>query len=69
MTLLKYQEVTLAVNNAAAYVPCLRPNRKLMLTAILLKMSQINLNTEYMYNVNSKNRKIDILITLRALLA
>ena len=35
--------VTLAANDDAAYTPCLRPHRKLILSAILLKISQINL--------------------------
>ena len=43
MLLCKYYDVTLAAKDAAAYTPCLRPHRKLMLTAILLIFSPINL--------------------------
>ena len=65
-TLLKYPGVTLAANNAAAYIQCLRPLRKLILTVILLKISQIkSLNI-----MHSGNRKTTVLMkfTLRALL-
>ena len=40
MLLRKYHDVILAENAAAAYTPCLRPYRKLILRAILLKFSQ-----------------------------
>ena len=39
----KYHNVTLAANNSAAYTPCLPPYKKLFLTDIPLKVSQINL--------------------------
>ena len=67
MSLRKYHDVTLAVNAAAAYTPCLRPHRKLILTAILLKISQINLQIMYF----QKKERLSILIksTLRALFA
>ena len=42
MLLHKYHDVTLAANAAAAYTPCLRPHRKHISTAILLKIRQIN---------------------------
>ena len=35
----KYHDVALAANAAAAYTPCLRPHGKLILTAILVKIS------------------------------
>ena len=43
MSLRKYHDVTIAANDAAAYTQCFRPHRKLIFTAILLKISQINL--------------------------
>ena len=45
MSLLKYHEVIVASYNAAVNFnkQCLRPHRKLILTAILLKISQFNL--------------------------
>ena len=51
MFLYKITEVkfTLASNEDAAYIstPCSRPHRRLSLTAILLKFSQINLKLMY----------------------
>ena len=44
-------DVTLAANAAVAYTPCSRPNRKLILTAILLKFSQINLKMIYIQKI------------------
>ena len=41
MSLRKYHYVIIAANEAARYTQCLRPHRKLILTAILLKVSQI----------------------------
>ena len=43
--------VTFAKNEAAAYTPCLGPNRKLILTAILLKFSQTNLKIMYIHKI------------------
>ena len=43
ISLRKYSDVSLAVNDASAYTPWLWPHRKLILTAMLLKFSQINL--------------------------
>ena len=43
VSLHKYHDVIIAANNAAAHTPCLQSNRKLILTAILLKFSQIDL--------------------------
>ena len=39
----KYRDVTIAANEASAYTQCSQPPRKLILTAMLLKFSQINL--------------------------
>ena len=39
----QYRVAMLAATDASAYAPCLRPRRKLILTAMLLKLSQINL--------------------------
>ena len=36
----EHLDVTFAENDAAEYMPCLGPHRKLILTAILLKFSQ-----------------------------
>ena len=41
MSLRKCHEVTLAANGAAAHTPHLPPHKKLILTPILLKFSQI----------------------------
>ena len=38
MPLRKYQDMTLAANDAVSSTPSLRPNKKLILTAILLKI-------------------------------
>ena len=47
MLLRKNHDVTFAANDAVAYTPCSRPHRKMGLTAILLKFSQINLKLMY----------------------
>ena len=39
----KYRDVTLAANETSAFTPCSQPHRKLILSAMLLKFSQINL--------------------------
>ena len=51
MSLHKYHDVTLAANDAAAYTPCLRPHWKLILTDILLKISEINPKTMYIQKI------------------
>ena len=43
MWLRKHHEVTIAKTDSDAYAPYLGPHRKLILTDILLKISQINL--------------------------
>ena len=42
ISLRKYRDVILTANEASAYTPCSRLRRKLILTARLLKFSQIN---------------------------
>ena len=43
ISLRKHVDVTLFANEASAYTQCLQPHRKLILTTMLLKFSQINL--------------------------
>ena len=43
ISLRKYGNVTLAANEASAYTQCSQPHRKLILAAMLLKFSQIDL--------------------------
>ena len=43
ISLRRYRDVTLAANEASAYTQCSQPHRRLILTALLLKLSQINL--------------------------
>ena len=43
MSLRKYHDVSVAANDDTAYTQSLQPHRKLILTAILLKISQMNL--------------------------
>ena len=51
ISLRKYRDVTLAANEASAYTPFSRPYKKLILTAILLKCSQINLKMMAIQNI------------------
>ena len=51
MSLRQYRDVTLTANDAATYTPCLRLHRKLVLTAILLKISHINLKIMYIQKI------------------
>ena len=51
LLLRKYHNVTLARNDAAAYTLCLRSHKKLILTAIDLKFSQINLKIIYIQKI------------------
>ena len=44
MSLHEYHNVTLVANDDDAYAPCLGAHKKLLLKAILLKLSQINFN-------------------------
>ena len=43
MSLPKYRDTIISANEASAYTQCSQPNKKLILTAMLLKFSQINL--------------------------
>ena len=43
MSLRKYHDVTIAINDAVTYTPCLDSHKNLISTAIPLKTSQINL--------------------------
>ena len=42
----KYHDVTIAINDAAPYIPCLESHENLILTATRLKISQINLKIQ-----------------------
>ena len=42
VSLREHPDVTFAAHDAAVYTTCLRPNRKLILTAILLTFSKTN---------------------------
>ena len=68
MLLRKCHDMILDANNTAAYTPCLWPHRKLILTAILLKFSQINLKMMYIQKIWIQNKHFDQ-NTLRALFA
>ena len=39
----KYHNMTIAINDAAPYIPCLESHKNFILTAIPHKISQINL--------------------------
>ena len=43
ISLRKYRDVTIATNEASAFAVCSQPHRKLIVTAMRLKFSQINL--------------------------
>ena len=43
MSLRKYLDATIAINDGASYTPCLESHKNLISTAIPLKISQINL--------------------------
>ena len=51
MSLRKYHDITFAENDAVAYTPCLRLNRKLILTADLLKLSISNIKVMYIQKI------------------
>ena len=54
ISLRKYRDVTLAANESSAYTPCSRPHRKLILTVMLLKFSQINLRMMAIQKIGKK---------------
>ena len=51
MSLRKYHDMIIAANDAAVYTPCLWHHKKLILTGILLKISQINLKIIYIKKI------------------
>ena len=51
VSLREHHDVTFTENDAAAYTPCLWPHRKLILTAILLNVSQNNLKIMYIQKI------------------
>ena len=57
VSLRKHHDALFAENDAVAYTPSLWPHRKLILTVILLNVSQT-----YLKQIISENRKIKILI-------
>ena len=62
MFLRKYHDITIAINDAAPYTPCLESYKNLISTAIPLKISQINLKIMHI-----QNRKINIFIKITLL--
>ena len=51
MLLFIYYKVTIVTNNCAVHTLCLRPTRKLILTANVLKFSLMNLYTIYIQKI------------------
>ena len=51
MSLCKYHDVTIAINDAALYTPYLESHKNLILTAIPLKFSQINLKIMHIQEI------------------
>ena len=51
MSLRKYHDVTIAINDAALYAPCLESHKNLISTAIQLKISQINLKIMHIQEI------------------
>ena len=51
VSLRKHHDITFSENDAGAYTLYLRPNKKFILTAILLKFSQMNLKTMYIQKI------------------
>ena len=54
ITLRTYHDVKTAANDTTAYTQCLRHHKKLILTAILLKLSQINIKVICIQNIQKK---------------
>ena len=54
MSFRKYREVTISVNYAAVYTLYLRLHKKLILTAILLIISQIYLKIMFIQKIEKK---------------
>ena len=55
MSLRKYHDVTIALNDAALYTPCLESHKNLISTAIPLKISQINLEIVHIQEKENKH--------------
>ena len=51
MSLHKYHDVTIAINDAAPYTPCLESHKNLISKAIALKISQINLKIMHIWEI------------------
>ena len=51
MSLRKYHDVTIAINDAAPYTLCLESHKNLISTAIPLKISQIDLKIMYILEI------------------
>ena len=51
MFLRKYHDVTIAINDAVPDTPCLESHKNLISTAILLKISQINLSIKHIQEI------------------
>ena len=54
MSLRKYHDLSVSANDAAANTQSLRPHRKLILTDILLKIEQINLQMIHIKKIEKK---------------
>ena len=50
-SLCKYHDVTIAINDTAPYTLCLASHKNLILTAVPLKISQINLKTMHIQEI------------------
>ena len=51
MSMRKYYDVTIAINDAAPYIPCLESHKNLISTAIPLKISLINLKIMHIQEI------------------
>ena len=51
MSMRKYHDMTIAINGAAPYIPCLESHKTLISTAIPLKISQINLKIMHIQEI------------------
>ena len=51
MSMGKYHDVRIAINDTAPYILCLESNKNLISTAIPLKISQINLKIIHMKEI------------------
>ena len=51
MSMLKYNDVTIGIHDAAPYTPCLESHKNLISTAIPLKILQINLKIMHIQEI------------------